>query len=571
MSREFSLEECRDLFASAPLDAAYTFQMHEPDKARPRRMMPGQHLDIFPPTMPADWLPPLADEPEGNLLPPVYMFGWLYCRETFRERFPNIKGNARLSFNKVVIKRFYERHRGVTPPDLYARLVRDEYMVYLGSNFLEATRHCAEDRDRVQLIQSFIGETNEPIWYRRTLDELKNIFAAADKVTKASALATKASGQASKSLASQGRKSLKDYPQTYPRHELPPLAKRPSAKDTFAPLYRLGWMYTLREFVERIMKGDPFANRVTTFEKNVQDPFEEKYPKMWLPNFTLCDTSNHVIVYITVNIDEWSRANAQDQKLVDAAKDILGQDEDPRPHNDAPPAPTSHLPPTYSLGWLYQEDEFYERFANEDDGDAWDICGGWKEVVTRPYRARNWWMRRDAPANGIEHALTDLRTPDFDIEDESNESIVYIAYSLKARSRVRPQDQALADAAKDVLEEAREPRWYRRNMWPPMYMLGWSYTPEEFEARLGQGDPMNVFKERIRRPFQAKFQGANVSSPSLDTTSGPCIVSVGSNSSMRSLARAHQENSIETTKALLGETAEPEWIRVPLAEMAGLF
>ena len=47
------------------------------------------------------------------------------------------------------------------------------------------------------------------------------------------------------------------------------------------------------------------------------------------PNFTLCDTSNHVIVYITVNIDEWSRANAQDQKLVDAAKDILGLDEDP--------------------------------------------------------------------------------------------------------------------------------------------------------------------------------------------------------------------------------------------------
>ncbi|KAL1689527.1 hypothetical protein GGG16DRAFT_115006 [Schizophyllum commune] len=161
-----------------------------------------------------------------------------------------------------------------------------------------------------------------------TLDELKNIFAAADEVTKASALETKASGQASKN-PSQGRKSLKDYPQTYPRHELPPLAKLPSAKDTFAPLYRLGWMYTLREFVERIMKGDPYANRVTSFEKNVQDPFEEKYPKMWLPNFTLCDTSNHVIVYITVNIDEWSRANAQDQKLVDAAKDILGQDEDP--------------------------------------------------------------------------------------------------------------------------------------------------------------------------------------------------------------------------------------------------
>ena len=48
------------------------------------------------------------------------------------------------------------------------------------------------------------------------------------------------------------------------------------------------------------------------------------------------------------------------------------------------------------------------------------------------------------------------------------------------------------------------------NMWPPMYMLGWSYTTDEFEARLGQGEPMEVFKERIRRPFQAKFKGTNV-------------------------------------------------------------
>ncbi|KAL1730187.1 hypothetical protein EV714DRAFT_211445, partial [Schizophyllum commune] len=476
----FRLEECRDLFASAPLDATYTFPMHEPDKARPRRIMPGQHLDTFPPTMPADWLPPLADEPEGNLLPPVYMFGWLYCRDTFRARFPDIKGNARLSFTEVVIKRFYEEHRGVTPPDLNARLVRDEYMVYLGSNFLEATRHCAEDRDRVKLIQSFIGETNEPIWYRRTLDELKNIFAAADEVTKASALETKASGQASKN-PSQGRKSLKDYPQTYPRHELPPLAKLPSAKDTFAPLYRLGWMYTLREFVERIMQGDPYANRVTSFEKNVQYPFEEKYPKMWLPNFTLCDTSNHVIVYITVNIDEWSRANAQDQKLVDAAKDILGQDEDPPnlkklrrgqrldlypatlPRGqpppltsevvldntqtvDNPPSPTSHFPPTYFLGWLYHKDDFYARFANKDDEDAWDIYEGFKEVVTRPFRDK----------------YPGMSVPDFDIEDESKECIVYIAYNLEARSRAGAQDQALVDAAKDILEEAREPRWYRR-------------------------------------------------------------------------------------------------------------
>lgn len=31
---------------------------------------------------------------------------------------------------------------------------------------------------------------------------------------------------------------------------------------------------------------------------------------------------------------------------------------------DAPPAPTSYLPPTYFLGWLYQKDDFYASFAN---------------------------------------------------------------------------------------------------------------------------------------------------------------------------------------------------------------
>ncbi|KAI5887528.1 uncharacterized protein SCHCODRAFT_01338629 [Schizophyllum commune H4-8] len=600
MSKDFSLEECKELFASAPLDAAYTFQMPEPEKPgksakatkkKPKMTLPGQHLDIFPPTMPADWVPPLADEPVGDLLPPVYMFGWRYDPETFDKRYPGMEERSRFFFGRVIIDRFYAEHRGVEPPALDAdNLVPDEYVVYMGTNFLEVSRRCAEDQYRVKLIQSFVGETDEPMWYRRTLDELKATFAAADEAAKASARETRASGQASKN-APQGRKSLKDYPQTFPRHELPPLAKRPSAKDTFAPLYRLGWMYTLREYVERIMKGNPYADRVTSFEKNVQDPFEAKYPKMWLPNFTLCYGSNHVIVYITTNLDERTRAMAQDQKLVDAAKDILGQDEDPprklrrgerldlypatlprgqpppltsdviadsasTPTN--PPAPLPHFPPTYFLGWLYQEDDFYERFANKDDEDAWDIYEGFKEMVTGPSRAR----------------YPGISVPNFDIEDESKECIVYISYNLEERSLLEAQDQVLIDAAKDILQETREPMCKLEafpNMWPPMYVLGWSYTPEEFEARLGPGDPMEVYKERIRRPFQAKFEGANVSSPNLHTTSGPCIVSVGSNSSVRSLGKAKQENSIEATKALLGETAEPEWIRIPLAEMVGLF
>ena len=53
-----------------------------------------------------------------------------------------------------------------------------------------------------------------------------------------------------------------------------------------------------------------------------------------------------------------------------------------------PPTSTSHFPPTYFLGWLYQEDDFYERFANKDDEDAWDIYEGFKEAVTRPFGAR---------------------------------------------------------------------------------------------------------------------------------------------------------------------------------------
>ncbi|KAL1689531.1 hypothetical protein GGG16DRAFT_115011 [Schizophyllum commune] len=158
-------------------------------------------------------------------------------------------------------------------------------------------------------------------------NELKAVFAAADHAVKAPEAAP--SGRAPTN-ASQSQQKF-TFPRTLPREELPPLAVRPD-KGTFVPLYMLGWMYTLREFVQRIMKGDPYANRVTSFEKNVQDPFEAKYPKFWLPNFTLNYSSNTVIVYITTNIDERTLALALDQNLVDAAKDILAQDKDPQWH-----------------------------------------------------------------------------------------------------------------------------------------------------------------------------------------------------------------------------------------------
>ncbi|KAI4520354.1 hypothetical protein EV122DRAFT_278285 [Schizophyllum commune] len=121
------------------------------------------------------------------------------------------------------------------------------------------------------------------------------------------------------------------------------------------------------------------------------------------------------------------------------------------PRDQPPPltsdiTPDSYFPPAYFLGWKYTEDDFYERFANKDDEDAWDIYEGFKEVVTRPFKSR----------------YPVMAAPDFDAEDESRECIVYIAYKLEEVECARAQDQALVDAAKDILEETREPVWYRR-------------------------------------------------------------------------------------------------------------
>ncbi|KAI0767977.1 hypothetical protein BD413DRAFT_565809 [Trametes elegans] len=152
-----------------------------------------------------------------------------------------------------------------------------------------------------------------------SLDELKSIFAAADRAIKAPATTSSAKD------VSQG-KQKETPPKTFPREELPPLSV-PLAKNTFTPLYRLGWQYTLREFVERIMKTH--TSRTTAFEINVQKPFLAKYPHLPLPAFTLNGTSRSVIVYIATNVHELSRVRGLKRQLVDAAKDILGQNEDP--------------------------------------------------------------------------------------------------------------------------------------------------------------------------------------------------------------------------------------------------
>ncbi|KAI5887523.1 uncharacterized protein SCHCODRAFT_02704892 [Schizophyllum commune H4-8] len=160
-------------------------------------------------------------------------------------------------------------------------------------------------------------------------DELKSLFAAADQAVKASAAT--ASGQASKS-ASRSRQPRKPTPpKTLPRDELPPLSIK-LAENTYTPFYRLGWIYTLREFVERVMK-DPDAARTTSFENNVKKPFLAKYPRLPLPSFNLIGTTDTVIVYIASNVNEYSLSKARSQELVDAAKDILQQDEDPKWHS----------------------------------------------------------------------------------------------------------------------------------------------------------------------------------------------------------------------------------------------
>ncbi|KAL1678343.1 hypothetical protein EV122DRAFT_290416 [Schizophyllum commune] len=163
----------------------------------------------------------------------------------------------------------------------------------------------------------------------RSFDELKSIFAAAERAIKTPA--PTASGQAPKNV-SQGKQE-KAPPKTLPREELPPLSV-PLTKNTFTPMYRLGWMYTLREFIDRIMKTEDIS-RTSAFEINVQTPFRAKYPHLPLPAFTLNGLSRSVIVYIATNVSEYSRARGLKQQLVDAAKDILGQDEDPVWHLQA--------------------------------------------------------------------------------------------------------------------------------------------------------------------------------------------------------------------------------------------
>ncbi|KAL1659558.1 hypothetical protein GGF50DRAFT_12431, partial [Schizophyllum commune] len=155
-------------------------------------------------------------------------------------------------------------------------------------------------------------------------DELKALFAAADQAVKATSSQEPKNvspGQTTKSAPRSQKPETPPPPKTLPRDELPPLSV-PLTKNTFTPLYRLGWMYTLREFVERIMRT-PDISRNSAFEIDVQKPFRTKYPHLPLPAFTLNGISRSVIVYIVTNVHELSRARGLKQELVDAAKDIL--------------------------------------------------------------------------------------------------------------------------------------------------------------------------------------------------------------------------------------------------------
>ncbi|KAL1670165.1 hypothetical protein GGF50DRAFT_84896 [Schizophyllum commune] len=165
MEKPSSVEECKTtIFASAtPLPAAPdTSEPITPRKpSKPKIVLPGEHLEIFPPTLPADTSPPLASEPVGDLLPPAYMFGWHYTNEAFRERY---MGGGR-SFEEDM-KRFAKEHQGVKPPALDAAyVITNDFMIYLGTNLFEWARHCAEDRERVEVIRDFLGE-DEPTWHR---------------------------------------------------------------------------------------------------------------------------------------------------------------------------------------------------------------------------------------------------------------------------------------------------------------------------------------------------------------------------------------------------------------------
>ncbi|KAI4518429.1 hypothetical protein K525DRAFT_208541, partial [Schizophyllum commune Loenen D] len=133
----------------------------------PRLVMPGQHLDIFPATLPADALPPLQSKPVDGLFPPIYMFGWRYDENAYVKRYAGTSQDpSRRSFRSDYVDRFYREHPAAVT--LTTRTRPDEYVVFIATNLLEISLRSSQDRTRCEVIQSFLGETDEPLWYRRT-------------------------------------------------------------------------------------------------------------------------------------------------------------------------------------------------------------------------------------------------------------------------------------------------------------------------------------------------------------------------------------------------------------------
>ncbi|KAL1679278.1 hypothetical protein EV122DRAFT_277299 [Schizophyllum commune] len=169
MTDPLRIEECRAIFATAIPSPLPPEPPAPPKPPRPRLVMPGQHLDIFPATLPADALPPLQSEPIDGLFPPIYMFGWRYDEDAYVKRYAGTSQEpSRRSFRSNYVDRFYGEHPGIEPPDVDADdLVPDEYVVFIATNILEVSLRSSQDRARLEIIQSFLGETDEPLWYRR--------------------------------------------------------------------------------------------------------------------------------------------------------------------------------------------------------------------------------------------------------------------------------------------------------------------------------------------------------------------------------------------------------------------
>ncbi|KAL1712876.1 hypothetical protein EV715DRAFT_171292, partial [Schizophyllum commune] len=78
-------------------------------KPKPKSVLPGEHLDLFPARLPRDCEPPLMGTDVQGLQPPMYILGWDYTLQEFEERFGE-SDEPTIIFKERIKRPFYEKY-----------------------------------------------------------------------------------------------------------------------------------------------------------------------------------------------------------------------------------------------------------------------------------------------------------------------------------------------------------------------------------------------------------------------------------------------------------------------------